>query len=62
MSVRTKAKRRILESIHETARDLHAAGFIDERRMREYDVLSLTPVPEYSSLKIRGLSAVLKLV
>ncbi len=32
-----------------------AAGFIDKRRMREYDVLCLRPVPEYSSMKIRAL-------
>ncbi|MGQ0587613.1 MAG: helix-turn-helix domain-containing protein [Gammaproteobacteria bacterium] len=53
----TKAKSRILEAVHETARDLHAAGFIDKRRMREYDALRLLPVPRYSSGKIRALRA-----
>jgi len=55
MTAKTKAKSRILESVHETARDLHAAGFIDKRRMREYDALCLAPVPEYSREKIRAL-------
>lgn len=55
MATKTRAKSRILESVHETAQDLHAAGFIDMRRMREYDVLCLAPVPDYSSAKIRAL-------
>jgi putative transcriptional regulator len=46
---------RILEAVHETARDLHAGGFIDKRRMREYDALCLEPVPPYSSENIRAL-------
>jgi putative transcriptional regulator len=55
MSAKTKAKSRILESVHKTARDLHAAGFIDKRRMREYDALCLTPVPDYTGERIRAL-------
>jgi putative transcriptional regulator len=39
---------------HETAQDLHKAGFIDMRRMRLYDALCLTPVPEYSSDAIKA--------
>ena len=52
MSTRTKADSRILDVIHETARDLHAAGFIDKRRMRKYDALCMTPVSGYSSERI----------
>ena len=33
----------------------YQAGFIDKRRMREYDALCLAPVPPYSSEKIRAL-------
>jgi Predicted transcriptional regulator len=55
MTAKTQAKSRILEAVHETARDLHAAGFIDKRKMRQYDALCLQPVPEYSSDKIRAL-------
>jgi hypothetical protein len=39
----TKAKKkktsRILEAVHETARDLQAAGLISERRIQDYDAL-----------------------
>ncbi|MBF0135878.1 MAG: helix-turn-helix domain-containing protein [Magnetococcus sp. DMHC-1] len=45
----------ILGSIHEAARDLYDAGFIDNRRMAEYDALCLQPVPEYDSDRIRAL-------
>lgn len=55
MTTKTKARSKILDAVHETARDLHSAGFIDMRRMREYDALCLAPVPEYSSAKIRAL-------
>ncbi len=37
---------RILDVVHETARDLHAAGVISKRRMKEYDSLCLVSVPE----------------
>ncbi|MBI2432793.1 MAG: helix-turn-helix domain-containing protein [Candidatus Hydrogenedentes bacterium] len=46
---------RILEEVGETARDLYDAGFIDKRRMREYEALCLPPVPAYSARKIRAL-------
>ena len=55
MTARSKAASPILNAVHETARDLHAAGFIDKRRMREYDALCLAPVPAYSSHRIRAL-------
>lgn len=47
----------ILAAVHETARDLRSAGFIDKRRMREFDALCMEPIPEYSSKKIRALRA-----
>lgn len=50
-----KTTSRILKTVHETARDLHAAGLIDKRRMKEYGALCLDPVPNYSSAKIRAL-------
>jgi len=55
MKAKARRKSRILEAVHETATDLHAAGFITKRRMREYDALCLTPVPRYSRNKIRAL-------
>lgn len=55
MTSKTSVKSRIHTAVHETASDLHKAGFIDLRRMREYDALCLAPVPDYSSKKIRAL-------
>lgn len=46
---------RILEAVHETARDLHRLGFIDKRKMRKYDALCLEPVPEFDADKVRAL-------
>ena len=55
MTTKPKAKSRIFEAMHETARDLHRLGFIDKRKMRKFDVLRLDPIPEYDSEKIRAL-------
>ena len=52
---KTKTPSRILDAVHETARDLYDADFIDMRSMRRYDALCLEPVPEYSSESIRAL-------
>ncbi len=61
MRKKPKVASRVLNAVHETARDLHAAGFIDKRRMRQYDALCLVPVPDYSSRKIRALRGRYKL-
>ena len=50
-----KHKSRLLEAVHETARDLHELGFIDKRAMREYDALCVEPVAAYSAEQIRSL-------
>lgn len=55
MTAKARASSKILDAAHETARDLHAAGFIDMRSMQRYDALCLEPVPQYSSAKIRAL-------
>jgi putative transcriptional regulator len=55
MTAKIKAKSRIFEAVHETARDLHRLGFIDKRKMRKFDALCLDPVPAYDSKKIRAL-------
>lgn len=55
MKTNKNAKSRILEAVHETASDLHNAGFIDMRRMRDFDALCLAPIPSYSSRKIKAL-------
>ena len=55
MTTRAKAVSSILDAVHETARDLQAAGFIDMRTMQRYDALCLEPIPAYTSAKIRAL-------
>ena len=55
MATKSKKQSRILATVHATAQDLHAAGFIDKRRMRQYEFLCLPPVPEFSRQKIRAL-------
>jgi len=55
MTNRIKSSSKILDAVHETARDLHDGGFIDLRSMRKYDALCLESVPKYSSKNIREL-------
>ena len=55
MTNEPKSKSRLLEAVHETARDLHRLGFIDKRKMRKYDALCLEPVPEFDADKVRAL-------
>jgi putative transcriptional regulator len=45
MTTKTKKTSQILDAVHETARDLHEAGFVSKRRMKDYDALCLVPVP-----------------
>ena len=52
---REKYKSRLLSSVHETAQDLHELGFIDKRKMREYDFFCVDPVSAYSAEQIRSL-------
>jgi len=51
----TKARSRILEAVHASARDLHRLGFIDKRKMRKYDMLCLEPVQDYDAAKVKAL-------
>lgn len=55
MSKKIKAKSRILEAVHDTASDLHRLGFIDKRKMSQFDFLCMKPIAEYDSGKIRAL-------
>jgi putative transcriptional regulator len=55
MTTKNERPSRILAAVHETARDLYAAGFISKRRMKEFDALCLVPVPDYSAETIRAL-------
>jgi len=50
-----KHKSRLLEAVHETARDLNELGFINKRALNRYDALCIEPVPAYSPEQIRTL-------
>lgn len=50
-----KHKSRLLEAVHETAKDLHEGGFIDKRALNRYEALCIEPVPTYSPEQIRTL-------
>jgi len=45
----------ITESVYTTAKDLFAAGAIDQATMREFDALCLPKVPSYSARQIKAL-------
>ena len=55
MSTKAKVPSRILEAVHDSASDLHNAGFIGKRQMQQYAALCLKPVPAYSSSHLQSL-------
>ena len=46
-------KKTILDVVHESARDLHDAGVMDDDTLKEFDALCLPPVKVYSSAQIK---------
>jgi putative transcriptional regulator len=47
---------RILKNVHSSAKRLHGAGYMNDLTMREFDVLCLTPCPQFTAkdvLRIR---------
>lgn len=51
----TKTSSNILETVLATAKDLSTAGFIDHRRMQEYQALCSLTAPELSAQEIKAL-------
>ena len=49
------AKKRILDTVHETAKGLHKSGVMDTTTMREFDALCLPPVKNLSAAQIKRL-------
>lgn len=49
------AKSRILESVHNSARRLHAAGAMDTLTMRKFDALCIPEQREFSPEEVRGI-------
>lgn len=48
-------KNGLLKTIHDTAKDLHDAGVMSTRTMREFDALCLPPVKPRSPAQIKRL-------
>ena len=48
-------KNGLLKTIHDTAKDLHDAGLMSARTMREFDALCLPPVKPRSPSQIKRL-------
>lgn len=51
---------RILNNVHKSAARLHEGGLIDELTMREFDVLCLPPLRDYSPEDIKRIRAAAK--
>lgn len=47
--------KKILDSVHETAKGLHDAGVMDTTTMREFDSLCLPPIRKMSAAQIKRL-------
>ena len=47
--------KKILDTVHDTAKGLHKAGVMDTKTMREFDALCLTPVKNLSAVQIKQL-------
>jgi putative transcriptional regulator len=43
----------ILDTVHDTAEDLHAAGVMKDTTLREFDALCLPQVKEYTAAQIK---------
>ncbi|MGE4450152.1 helix-turn-helix domain-containing protein [Castellaniella sp.] len=61
MTEKSKPRSRIMDAVHEGARDLHRLGFIDKRKMQKYDLLCLEPVRDYDAARIKALRERLQL-
>lgn len=48
-----KTKSTLLEAVHETARDLHSAGVMEQVTLREFDRMCLPPVPPLAPQAIK---------
>lgn len=47
--------KKLIDVIHETAKDLHQSGVMSDQSMREFDAMCLPPVKQYTPLQIKRL-------
>ena len=45
--------KRLLKTVHETAKGLHQSGVMSTQTMREFDALCLPPIKEYTPAQIK---------
>lgn len=45
----------ILNVMHESAKDLHQAGVMNDITMREFDALCLTPIKDFNATQIKNI-------
>lgn len=50
-----KFRSNAMAAVHETVSDLHCAGGVDQKTMRKFDALCLTPIEEMTPAKIRSI-------
>ncbi len=50
-----KKNDKLIDVLHDTAKGLHVAGTMDAVTMREFDVLCLPPLQNYSATQIKRL-------
>ncbi len=43
----------LLDAVHQTAQDLHAAGVMKDTTLREFDALCLPPIKQYTAPQIK---------
>lgn len=60
-TAKRKVQSPILEAVHETAEGFHRLGFIDKRKMQEFDLLCLEPIPDYDGKQIKRIRTRLNL-
>ncbi len=53
----TGNRSKILEAMHETARDFYNAGVMDLTTMRKFDALCLPEIPKYTPAQIKRIRA-----
>jgi putative transcriptional regulator len=61
MAKKSTVNRRLTNAVLQTATDLHRLGFIDKRKMQNYEALCLQPVPQFDSERIKALRSKLNL-
>jgi len=53
--------KKILDTVHETAKGMHDAGVMNTITMREFDALCLPPVKDLTAVQIKRLRSVCRL-